>query len=79
MRQFEYETPTKLKPPEKTQVSETKPVNPPTQITDPTRDPYRRPCEFEPGYNWRTDPYYSEEAIRTRMKAAKTEHLAKHR
>lgn len=47
---------------------ETKPSG---QNATPNRDPYRRACEYEPGYNWRTDPYYDEDAIRERMKAAK--------
>lgn len=36
-------------------------------------DPYRRKCESEPGYDWRTDPYYSEDAIRERLKATKAQ------
>ena len=44
-----------------------------TKPDTPTRDLHRRECEFDPGYNWRTDPYYSEDAIRERMKAAKAE------
>lgn len=41
------------------------------KTTTPSRDPNRRSCEYEPGYNWRIDPYYNEDAIRERMKAAK--------
>ena len=41
--------------------------------TPPSRDPHRRPCEYEPSYDWRTDPYYDEEPIRERLKAAKPE------
>lgn len=37
----------------------------------PTRDPHRRASEYEDGYDWRTDPYYDEDAIRERMKADK--------
>ena len=33
--------------------------------------PHRRACESEPKYTWRTDPYYNEESIRERLKAAK--------
>lgn len=39
--------------------------------SEPTRDPYRRECEFEPGYDWRTDDYYNEDAIRARLESAK--------
>lgn len=42
------------------------------QNTTSRRDPNRRPCEYEPGYDWRTDPYYDEHAIRERLKAAKS-------
>ena len=38
--------------------------------------PCRRTCESEPGYNWRTDPYYNEESIRERLKAAKAKNTA---
>ena len=47
--------------------------DPPVNSNGIDRDPYRRACEFEPGYNWRTDPHYSEDVIRERMKAAKVE------
>ena len=48
------------------------PTPPPENKTShSTRDPHRRACEYEPGYNWRTDPYYDEDAIRERLKAAK--------
>ena len=40
-----------------------------------TRDPYRRPCEYEAGYDWRTDPYYDENAIRERLQKAKAKAL----
>ena len=33
-------------------------------------DPHRRECEREPGYNWRTDTYYSEANIRARLQAS---------
>lgn len=72
MRPFEYETPTipaKQPPPEK-EVSDT-----PVHSNHINRDPHQRECEFEPGYNWRTDPYYDEHAIRERMKAAKAKVL----
>ena len=39
--------------------------------TIPSRDPNLRDCEYEPGYDWQTDPYYTEDAIRSRMKATK--------
>ena len=73
MRPFEYETPTKpiAKPPlPQNEVSDT-PVN----SDHSARDPHCRACEYEPGYDWRTDPYYDEDAIRNRMKSAKAEHL----
>ena len=38
----------------------------------PSRDPHRRDCEYEPGYDWRTDPYYNADAIRERLKDAKS-------
>lgn len=41
------------------------------QETTTERDPNRRACEYDDGYDWRTDPYYDEDAIRERMKAAK--------
>jgi len=44
---------------------------PPEPLPEPARDPYRRACEFEPGYDWRTDPYYDEQAIRARLYASK--------
>ena len=50
--------------------SEIVPLNIPEQNT---RDPYRRACEFEPGYDWRTDPYYDEDAIRERLRATKAQ------
>ena len=37
--------------------------------------PHQRACESEPEYNWRTDPYYNEESIRERLKAAKAKNL----
>ena len=37
--------------------------------------PHQRACESEPEYNWRTDPYYNEESIRKRLKAAKAKNL----
>ena len=37
--------------------------------------PHQRACESEPLYNWRTDPYYNEESIRERLKAAKAKIL----
>jgi len=42
-----------------------------TLPTEQTKiDPYRRDCEREPGYDWRTDPYYSEANIRARPQAS---------
>ena len=75
MRTFEYSPPT-IAPTEKPvpQITNEPIETPePTSNDTPRRDPYRRECEFEPGYNWRTDPYYNEDAIRERMKAAKAE------
>ena len=67
-------------PPPETKVSESLAKSEPNETElssgkshsdDIDRDPYRRECEFEPGYDWRTDPYYTESAIRERMKATK--------
>lgn len=41
----------------------------------PDRDANRRECEFETGYDWRTDPHYTEDAIRQRM--ARTREIVK--
>ena len=58
------------------------PLPSPAAIAVPTaesseRDPYRRACEFEDRYDWRTDPFYSEDAIRERLLAGQAEMRSK--
>ena len=53
---------------------------PKTKVTPPkpeksVQSDARSDIENAPDYDWRTDPYYAEDAIRERMKAAKAEHL----
>ena len=45
------------------------------EVNEALRIPHQHACESEPLYNWRTDPYYNEESIRKRLKAAKAKIL----
>lgn len=76
---FKFEVPKIPSPPEarpgQKSCAPPEDATPNNNFPPPEREVNRRECESAPGYDWRTDPYYNEEAIRERLKAAKAKVL----